>query len=140
LRAGVVALIGVLVYFGVKAIEEWPLTGWRLYSNIKGPTSGSYFPYRVAPDGGEHAIDFERLPDAYSRAPGLLEKLDRRTESQREEMCVALAAMEREAGRPVTEIKFYWERYRVRLVEGERRKNRFERELTWTCAEDIVAR
>jgi len=133
-RVGVVALISCLVYFGVNAIEEWPFTGWRLYSNTKGPTAGSYFAYRVAPDG-EHVVDYQRLPDAYSRAPYLLEKLDRRSEQHREEVCAALAEGERGEGRTVTAINIYWERYQVRIVDGERRKDRIERELTWTCAE-----
>jgi hypothetical protein len=133
-RFGALALIGTLIFCGVNAIEEWPFTGWRLYSNTKGPTAGSYFAYWVAPGGSEHVVDYQRLPDAYSRAPYLLEKLDRVDPDEREQLCEALAGAERGEGRPVASIRIYWERYRVSIVDGERHKDRIERELRWTCA------
>jgi hypothetical protein len=135
-RVFVVLLIGALLYFGWNAIEKWPFTGWRLYSEIKGDTAGSFFAYRLAPDGSVHAIDYQELPDAYSRAPYLLEKFDRRTEEERERVCDSLANGERGEGREVDAIQIYWERYRVRLVDHERVKDRIERDLRWTCADD----
>ncbi len=134
-RVFALVLIGALAWFGWNAIEKWPLTGWRLYSTIKGNTAGSFFAYGVAPDGRQYAIDYGELPDAYSRAPYLLEKFERRTAAQREVVCDALARGERDAGRPVQAIRIYWERYRVRLVDGERVKDRIEREFRWSCAE-----
>ena len=135
-RVFVLLLIGALVYFGWNAIEKWPFTGWRLYSEIKGDTAGSFFAYRRAPDGSVHVIDYGALPDAYSRAPYLLEKFDRRTEEERERVCDSLAHGERAEGREVDAIQIYWERYRVRLVDHERVKDRIERDLRWTCATD----
>ena len=135
-RVFVLALIGALLYFGWNAIEKWPFTGWRLYSEIKGNTAGSFFAYRLAPDGSVHAIDYQELPDAYSRAPYLLEKFDRRTSAERERVCDSLAIGERDEGRDVDAIQIYWERYRVRIVDGERVKDQIERELRWTCADD----
>lgn len=134
-RLAALALVGALLVFGFQAIEQWPFTGWRLYSNIKGPTAGSFFAFRLAPDGTEHRIDYQRIPDAYRRAPYMLEKFDRFDESEREGVCRALAQAERGEGRPVAAILIYWERYRVRIVDGERRKHRFERDLRWSCAE-----
>ena len=135
-RLFVLLLIGALLYFGWNAIEKWPFTGWRLYSEIKGDTAGSFFAYRLARDGSVHAIDYQELPDAYSRAPYLLEKFDRRSEEERERVCDSLADGERAEGRDVDAIQIYWERYRVRLVDHERVKDRIERDLRWTCADD----
>jgi len=134
-RIFALVLIGALAWFGWNAIERWPLTGWRLYSNTKGNTAGSYFAFRLAPDGSLHRIDYQDLPDAYSRAPYLLEKFDRRSDAEREHVCDALAVGERDEGRAVDAIHIYWERYRVRLVDGERVKDRIEREFRWACAE-----
>jgi hypothetical protein len=134
-RVFALALIGALAWFGWNAIEKWPFTGWRLYSTMKGNTAGSFFAYRVAPDGSVHAIDYQELPDAYSRAPYLLEKFERRTDAQREAVCQAIAEGERGEGRAVDAIHIYWERYRVRLIDHERVKDRIEREFRWACAD-----
>ena len=134
-RVFAIALIGGLAYFGWNAIESWPFTGWRLYSNIKGNTSGSFFPFRVDPDGAVERVDFTALPDAYSRAPYLLENFDRFSAAQREAVCDAIAEGERGAGRDVDAIHIYWERYRVRVIDGARVKDRIERDFRWSCAE-----
>jgi hypothetical protein len=135
-RIFAIALLGSLVFFGMKAIEHWPFTGWRLYSNVKGPTAGSFFAYRVGPEDGLHRIRYRDLPDAYSRAPYLLEKFDRRTAAERERVCDSLAKGERDEGRDVAAIHIYWDRFRVRLVDGDRVKERIEHEFRWSCAED----
>lgn len=130
-----VALLLTLVWFGWNKVEHWPFTGWRLYSNMKGSTSGSYFPFRVDSDGVLHRVDFTAMPDAYSRAPYLLEKFDRYSDAQREAVCDAIADGERGEGREVDAIHIYWERYRVRIIDGERVKDRIERDFRWSCAE-----
>jgi hypothetical protein len=136
IRAGVLVVIGAILVFGVLAVEAWPFTGWRLYSNTKGPTAGSYFAFRVAPDGSEHRVDYPRLPDAYSRVPYLLEKFDRFSASEQDALCRAIAQAERDQGRPTTAITIYRERYQVAIVDGERRKRRIEREFRTSCAEE----
>ena len=135
-RVFVVLLIGALLYFGWNAIEKWPFTGWRLYSEIKGSTAGSFFAYRLAPDGSVHAIDYQELPDAYSRAPYLLEKFERRTPAERERVCDSLAKGERDQGREVAAIHIYWDRYEVKLINGDRVKEHIEHEFRWECAAD----
>jgi hypothetical protein len=134
-RVFALALVAALAYCGWNAVEKWPFTGWRLYSNMKGNTAGSYFAFRVDRDDVAHRVDYTELPDAYSRAPYLLEKLDRTPEARREAICDAIAEGERGEGRDVRAIHIYWERYRVRIVGGERVKDRIERELRWSCAE-----
>ena len=135
-RAIVVLALTTLLVAGIATIELWPFTGWRLYSNTKGPTSGSYFAYRVDPAGEEHAVDYHDLPYAYARAPYILNKFPRLDASRRDALCSALAQGEREEGRPVAAIRVYWERRRVVPVDGERRTKLFERELNATCAQD----
>lgn len=135
-RVFAIALLGALVFYGMKPLERWPFTGWRLYSNMKGPTAGSFFAYRVGPEGGLHRIRYRDLPDAYSRAPYLLERFDRRTAAERERVCDSLAQGERDQGREVAAIHIYWDRFRVRLIDGDRVKERIEHEFRWSCAED----
>lgn len=134
-RVFAVVLLVALVSMGWHAIEKWPFTGWRLYSNMKGPTAGSYFAFRVDGEGAVHRVDYQDMPDAYSRAPYLLEKFDRYPAEKREAVCDAIAEGQRGEGYDVDAIHIYWERYRVRIVDGERVKDRIEREFRWSCAE-----
>jgi hypothetical protein len=126
--------LAMLLVAGVATIEAWPFTGWRLYSNTKGPTAGSYFAYREAPDGTEHKIEYDRLPYSYQRAPYVLNKFPSSDPETRETVCDALAHGERQAGRPVAEIHVYWELRRVVPVDGERHTKLLARELRYTCA------
>jgi len=135
-RIVAVVIIGALLWFGLNAIEKWPFTGWRLYSTMKGPTAGSFFAYRLGPNEGLHRIRYRDLPDAYSRAPYLLEKFDRRTPAERERVCDSLAKGERDQGREVAAIHIYWDRYEVKLIDGDRVKKHIEHEFRWECAAD----
>jgi hypothetical protein len=134
-RVFAIGLILALAYMAWNANEKWPFTGWRLYSNTKGPTAGSYFAFRVDGNGALHRVDYQDMPDAYSRAPYLLEKFDRYPDERREEVCDAIAEGQRGEGYDVDAIHIYWERYRVQIVDGERVKTRIEREFGWSCAE-----
>jgi hypothetical protein len=67
-------------------------------------TAGSFFAFRVAPDGSLQRVDYTQIPDAYSRAPYLLEKLDRRSAAEREPVCAALAEAYRDQGVDVDAI------------------------------------
>jgi hypothetical protein len=131
----VLFVLALLFAAGVGTKEWWPFTGWRLYSNIKGPTSGSYFAYRVDPSGEEHVVDYHDLPYAYARAPYILEKFPKLSTGERDALCDALAHGERAAGRDVAAIAIYWERRRVVPVDGERHTKLLERERYATCAE-----
>lgn len=135
-RCVAILLLVALAFTGWTALERWPFTGWRLYSNVKGPTAGSYFAFRVDADGVRHRVDYAAMPDAYSRAPYLLEKFDRYTPAQREAVCAAIAEGQRVTGNEVAAIEVLWERSRVRIVDGRRVKERIERDPRWVCAEE----
>lgn len=132
-KAIVLGALTLLLVAGVATIEAWPFTGWRLYSNTKGPTAGSYIAYRIGPDRGEHLVDYHDLPYAFQRTPYVLNKFPRSSASEREAACDGIALGEREAGRPVAAIRVYWEVRRVVPVDGERHTKLIERELRYTC-------
>jgi len=131
-------LIALTLLFvaGIVGIELWPFTGWRLYATPRGPMSEKHYAYRVGPGGAEHKIDYDRLPYSYGRAPYLLDKFPSFDAAERETVCDGLAHGEREAGRPVVEIRVYRERRRVVPVNGERHTKLLERALRYTCARD----
>jgi hypothetical protein len=130
----VLGALALLLVAGVATIEAWPFTGWRLYSNTKGPTAGSFIAYRIGPDGGEHLVDYHDLPYAYQRTPYVLNKFAHSSAAEREAACDGIAHGEREAGRRVVAIRVYWEVRRVVPVDGERHTKLIERELRFTCA------
>ncbi len=134
-KSVILVALALLFVAGTATVEAWPFTGWRLYSNTKGPTAGSYYAYRVGPEGTEHAIDYDDLPYSYQRAPYVLAKFPRSSAVEREAACDGLAHGERNAGRPVISIRVYWELRRVVPIDGERHTKLLERDLRYTCAE-----
>lgn len=133
-KGAVVLVLAFLLVAGIHDTHSWPVD-WRLYSNTKGPTAGGYYVYRVGPQGGEHAVDFDELPYAYQRTRYILNRIARVDASTREAICDAIAHGVRDEGRHVDEIRLYWERRRVIPVDGERRTKLIERELRYTCAQ-----
>jgi hypothetical protein len=133
-KALVVGVLALLLIAGVATVEAWPFTGWRLYSNTKGPTAGSFFAYRVGPHGREHKVDYDQLPYSYQRAPYVLNKFPHSSAATRESVCDGLAHGERKAGYPVRAIRVYWEVRRVVPVDGERHTKLIERQRRYTCA------
>ena len=132
----VLLTLAMLFIAGTFTIEAWPFTGWRLYSNTKGPTAGSFIAYRVGPNHGEHLVDYHDLPYAFQRTPYVLNKFPSSSANEREDACDGIAQGEREAGRPVAAIRIYWEVRRVVPVNGERHTKLIERELRYRCARD----
>ncbi len=133
-KVTVLVALALLLVAGTATIEAWPFTGWRLYSNTKGPTAGSFIAYRIGPENGEHLVDYHDLPYAYQRTPYVLNKFPSSTAREREAACDGIAYGEREVGRPVIAIRIYWEVRRVVPVDGERHTKLLERELRYTCA------
>ena len=136
-KAVVLLALALLLVAGVATVEAWPFTGWRLYSNTKGPTAGGYFAYWVGNDGAEHKVNYDDLPYSYRRAPYVLDKFPRSDAATREEVCDALVHGERNNGRDVASIRVYWEVRRVVPVNGERHTKLLERALSYTCARDF---
>jgi hypothetical protein len=133
-KAIIGSLLALLLIAGLFRIELWPLTGWRLYATPRGPYSGKHYAYRVGPQGGEHKIDYRQLPYAYFRTPYLLDNFPDFDAQRREEVCDGLAHGEREGGRPVKELRIYWELKKVMPEDGKRHVKLVERELRYTCA------
>ncbi|MSO79784.1 MAG: hypothetical protein EXQ79_09300 [Acidimicrobiia bacterium] len=133
-KAIVLIALTLLLVAGVSTIEAWPFTGWRLYSNTKGPTAGTFVAYRVGPDHDEQLVDYHNLPYAFQRTPYILNKFPRSSAREREAACDGIAQGEREAGRPVIAIRVYWELRRVVPIGGERHTKLLERELRYTCS------
>ena len=135
LKVGVVAFLLWFVWVGWSGFEEWPFTGWRLYSLPRGPTITEYRPYAVGPDGVERSIDFSSFPIAYYHGKILVRRFARYSQSQRDALCDAIAEGERGEGRAVSAIRIYRVEDTLRERGGRQVKDT-QRELRYTCAND----
>ncbi len=68
LRAFVIAFLAAFVICGLAGLELWPLTGWRLFSQLRTDHQVAWRATAVGTDG-ETQIRFSELPRAYSNFP-----------------------------------------------------------------------
>lgn len=90
-RVFVYGFLTVFVACGLFSIEFWPLTGWRLFHEIRDGTREGWTVVAVEADGSEVSIDFARLPVAYRNTTKLIGGFDDLTPDERDEICAAWA-------------------------------------------------
>jgi len=121
-------LVGAVAVCGLAGVEAWPLTGWRLFSELRGPVATRYEARALAADGSEAVVPFARLPHSYSGSGPLLEEMAGQRPEQREPACGAWAsATARLTGAPVLEVRVY-------QVADDLRDESTRAALAWTCA------
>lgn len=112
---------------GLLGVEAWPLTGWRLFSQLRGPVVTRFEARTVAADGTERPIPFDRLPHAYSGSGPALVRMAGQSPEQREVVCRSWAVVTaRVTEVPVTEVRVY------QLVD-DLRDGSDRAALAWTC-------
>src|SRR5689334_2822322 len=77
---------------GLAHIELWPLTGFRLFSELRPAERQSWELVAVDPQGGEHPIRLHDLPVGYRNTVKLLVGFPHRSAASRDEVCDAWAA------------------------------------------------
>jgi hypothetical protein len=106
-RVFVLGVLAAVVVAGFGGIEEWPLTGWRLYSRLRSEHSVHWRAVSVDGAGRETVVDPQALPLGFRHVSFLLQQFPDDDRDEREEVCEALADGERERGRAVTEVRIY---------------------------------
>ena len=128
------ALVVAVAACGAAGVEAWPLTGWRLFSELRGPVAARYEARVVAPDGSEAPVPFADLPHSYSGSGPVLEEMERQSPEQREPACGAwAAATARLTGEPVVEVRVY-------RVEDDLRRRTSRATPVWACARETGGR
>jgi hypothetical protein len=92
---------------GLAHIELWPLTGFRLFSEVRQAEREGFEIVAVDPAGVERPIDLHALPAAFQGTTREIPALLRAGQHRRDEACAAWAAPERAAGRAVAEVRVY---------------------------------
>lgn len=106
-RALVGAGLAVFVVGSLADVEAWPLTGWKLYSNPRGPTTATWRAVVVDGRGVEHNIDFKTLPVAYHQGVNILTDLRTMTRPERQRVCLAFGDVMRRRGADVAGVRLY---------------------------------
>lgn len=96
--------------FAVVAVADvnlWPLTGWRLFSTVRGPTLPGWEAVVVADDGGEAAVPFDRMGQGFRGALHVLQDFPRLPEADRQAVCRTWASAARQVGADVRAVRIY---------------------------------
>lgn len=97
-RGFVVSYLAAFLVCGFLGLELWPLTGWRLFSELRTDRQIAWRATAVGEEG-EKQIRFEDLPHAYRNFALVMRTLSERPRAEQEAACRAwLDAVRR--GRP----------------------------------------
>lgn len=135
-RAFVWAFLGLFTFFGLTGLEFWPLTGWKLYIEVREPERTSWQILTVDDEGREGIADFEALPVAYRKAHSLVQTFPDLDVPERNEVCLAWADALHEEDTSVTGVRVYEARTRVPAGPDAPREAPRSRELVHACEAD----
>ena len=99
-RLFVGGFLALFALCGVVGIEAWPLTGWRLFSEVRRPTQVGWQAVTVDTAGGERAVPFERMPRGFSGALHVMGRLPSAPATEQRAVCRAWAAEVERLGAP----------------------------------------
>lgn len=101
-RVTVYAFLAAVLACGFFSVEAWPLTGWKLFSQVRSSQQTGWLATATTADGREAPIDFASLGRGYTGALHVMGELPRRSRSERTAICgVWLDAVRQQPERPV---------------------------------------
>ncbi len=104
-RAFVYAFLAVFLVCGAFEIEHWPLTGFRLYTEIRTEERTSTRVIALLADGGTEEVVFVDLPFGYHSTNRLLSDFPDMTQEERDEICDAWVQPLRDDGVEVVGVR-----------------------------------
>jgi hypothetical protein len=97
-------LVAVLVC-GLFSIEAWPLTGFRLYSDVRPETRYTHEIVAELADGTERVVDLDRFPLGYHNTNLWIRGFDHYSPAKREEICAGWVVPLEEDGLDVVAVR-----------------------------------
>lgn len=97
----------LLAVTAVADVNAWPLTGWRLFSTVRGPTLPGWEAVVVAGDGRETPVPFDRMGRGYRGSLHVLQDFPRLPDDERQAVCRTWAAGGRRVGAEVAAVRVY---------------------------------
>jgi hypothetical protein len=89
------------------AVEWWPFTGWKLFSQVRTGTVSGWQVVTVDADGGEHPVDFESLPRGFRGWYQVAGQLPDMTDRERLDVMETWARAAADGGAEVRELRIY---------------------------------
>ena len=121
-RIAVYAFLAVFVGCGLFSIEQWPLTGFRLYTAIRTEERPSTRVIALLADGTSEEVVFGDLPFGYHSTNLLLGDFPAMTEAERDATCDAWVQPLRDEGAEVVGVRV--DEYVTHLSEPDRSPER----------------
>jgi hypothetical protein len=128
--AGFLASFGVA---GLLGLEVWPLTGWRLFSELRHEHQVAVRAFVVRSDGTESGLPFWRLPPGYRGSEQVLQSYLELPEPDREAVCATWTSALRALEIEVTAIRVYRVEWDLSRRESSRAADPSDRTLLDTC-------
>lgn len=101
------SFFAVFAVVAMADVNLWPLTGWRLFSTVRGPTLPGWEAVVVAGDGREAAVPFDRMGRGFRGALHVLQDFPRLPEGERQAVCRTWAAAAQRVGADVAAVRVY---------------------------------
>lgn len=118
-RLSVYGFLAVFLITGLAGLEAWPLTGWKLFSQVRTARQVGWEAVTVDGAGRERAVPFATLPRGYRGGPHLFSAYRRFSTARIEESCRALIdAVQRKGGTATKSLRVYRRVRRLRLASG----------------------
>jgi hypothetical protein len=104
-RAFVYVFLAAFLVCGALEVEYWPLTGFRLYTEIRTEERLSTRVIALLADGGSREVVFVDLPFGYHSTNRLISDFDELSQEERDEICDAWVRPLREDGVDVVGVR-----------------------------------
>lgn len=124
--------LGLLTVAALADVNAWPMTGWRLFSTLRGPIQPGWEVVVVDGAGVESPLPFDRLPRGYRGALHVLQEFPSLDPGGRASVCEAWAAGARRIGLDVAAVRVHRTRSTVSLG-GHPPTTIVERERAYSC-------
>ena len=133
-RAFVAAFLGAFVLCGLFGLELWPLTGWRLFSQLRTDHQVAWQATAVGTDG-ETQVRFAELPRAYRNFPLVMRTYSELPHVPQVEACRLWLEAAQEAHPAATELRIYRIDWHLSYRHGSRDGPPPRKTLLMSCAD-----
>jgi hypothetical protein len=139
-RTFVAAFLAAFAVCGLFGIEAWPLTGWRLFSQLRTDHQVSWRAFAVDGRGYEEAIRFEDLPRAYRNFPLVMRTFASLSPREQVAACRAWLAAARREMTVVGAVRIYRVDWYLSYRRGSGDGPAPARKLLYTCTDEGASR